>query len=135
SAEQPVHVRGRGNISLNSQSLSPHVLYLLGYLPGAIVVDVGDDEISAGPGKLLGDGGADASASPGYDGQLAAQVDRRFSLCLYGSFLFDGCQVTIRASAGNPMAACANLLRSLSVIILREREVLIAQKVNSCISR
>jgi len=56
----------------NSQCLSADMLRPLGDLLSAIFVDVGDNEISAGPGKRFGNSGANAPASPGYDGQLTA---------------------------------------------------------------
>jgi hypothetical protein len=70
--EQPVHIRGQSNISFSSQCLSADLLRAFGYLPGAIFVDVGDDEVCAGPGKRFGNSGADAPASPGYDSHLTA---------------------------------------------------------------
>jgi hypothetical protein len=64
----PVHVHRRGDIGFNSQSISADELHGLGDLAAAILVDVGDNEIRAGPGERFGNRGADTSASPSDDG-------------------------------------------------------------------
>ena len=69
--EQPVYVRGRGNIGFYSQNLSADMLLRsLGYLLGAFFVDVGNDEVRASAGERFGNSGANASARPSYDSSL-----------------------------------------------------------------